>query len=346
MLNDKELVEAWKNDVYQLYENDKMFMEQLNRMSESIKVAYLYISQLNTIMDNIKYEVLDPRCEQQNILFPKFDTHAETIRKIVEEGKSMGRFGDGEFAIMDNIVRQKFQRVDEKLAQRLREVIQAKEENMMVAIADNYGTLNKYTKEAADGIRLYMTEETRRQHEKYIDVTRTYADTYVTRPYVIYTDNNTDAPRKRFDALKSIWKNKKVIIVEGALTRIGVGNDLLEEAASVRRILAPAESSFDRYDDILSAALKYADKDILFLVAIGPSAAVLVYDLTKAGYQAIDIGHIDMEYEWFLRGKGCRVEVPNKYNNEVEGGNQVQQREEPKEYLEQILERFDKNKES
>ena len=50
---------------------------------------------------------------------------------------------------------------------------------------------------------------------------------------------------------------------------------------------------------------------------MGPTATVLAYDLSRAGYQAIDIGHLDLEYEWFLRGEGVRVEVPGKYNNEL-----------------------------
>ncbi len=32
---------------------------------------------------------------------------------------------------------------------------------------------------------------------------------------------------------------------------------------------------------------------------LGPTAKLLSYDLTKRGYQAIDLGHIDSEYEWF-----------------------------------------------
>ena len=34
-------------------------------------------------------------------------------------------------------------------------------------------------------------------------------------------------------------------------------------------------------------------------------------------YQAVDIGHIDLEYEWFLKGKGFRTLVKGKYNNEI-----------------------------
>ena len=39
-------------------------------------------------------------------------------------------------------------------------------------------------------------------------------------------------------------------------------------------------------------------KSVLFLVALGPTATVLAYDLSKIGYQAIDIGHIDISFVW------------------------------------------------
>ena len=153
---------------------------------------------------------------------------------------------------------------------------------------------------------------------------RIYADAYITRPYAIYADNNTDAPKKRFDELKKIWNGKKLLIIEGEKTRMGVGNDLFDNAEGIKRILCPAECAFDRYADILSFALKQ-DKDCLVLIALGPTASVLAYDMAKAGFWALDIGHIDIEYEWMLAGKGGRVDIPNKYVNEVEGGERVEE---------------------
>lgn len=168
-----------------------------------------------------------------------------------------------------------------------------------------------------------MTEETRQQHEQIIPLNRIYSDTYVTRPYVVYKDMFTEAPRKRFEALKQIWKDKRVIVVEGAQTRLGVGNDLLKQAKDVKRIIAPPTSSFDRYDEIYKECLNIGNSADLFLLAIGPSSGVLAYDLALQSYQAVDVGHIDLEYEWFLAGKGTRVSVPNKYNNELQGGDKV-----------------------
>jgi len=47
---------------------------------------------------------------------------------------------------------------------------------------------------------------------------------------------------------------------------------------------------------------------------MGPS--VLAYDLFNNGYQVIDIGHVDIEYEWYLRNSTYKIKIENKYVNE------------------------------
>lgn len=275
--------------------------------------------------NNYKYESNDSTLSQEDYFYPTFRSDAETIRLITEEKKSLGRFGDAEFSIIANAPIHKYQSRNEKLATRLREVLSAENENLLIGIAKNYGDLSEYTRMAAYGIRSYMTDEVRAQHSALLPKERIYSNGYITRPYVMYKDNMTDAPKKRFNALRAIWEKKDIIMVEGAQTRLGAGNDLFSNAGSIRRILAPAVSSFDRYDDIYRACMKNADSADIFILAIGPSSGVLSHDLSLNGYQAVDVGHIDIEYEWFLRGKGVRTPVPGKYNNEIRGGDIVEE---------------------
>jgi len=51
---------------------------------------------------------------------------------------------------------------------------------------------------------------------------------------------------------------------------------------------------------------------------LGPAAKVLAYDLFKAGYRVIDIGHADMEYEMYIRKEPVQVKVRYKYFNELQ----------------------------
>ena len=58
----------------------------------------------------------------------------------------------------------------------------------------------------------------------------------------------------------------------------------------------------------------------MFIIALGPTATILASDLSKEGYRALDLGHIDIEYEWFLLKATKKVAIKNKYVNEVKKG--------------------------
>ena len=96
----------------------------------------------------------------------------------------------------------------------------------------------------------------------------------------------------------------------------------LTNAETVERILCPSENAFDVYDNIIKTVLNQ-DKSKLIIIALGPTASVLAYDLYLEGFQAIDIGHIDIEYEWMLKNAKEKVAIEGKYVNEVENGNTV-----------------------
>lgn len=66
---------------------------------------------------------------------------------------------------------------------------------------------------------------------------------------------------------------------------------------------------------ILEEVLRY-DKDYLVVIMLGPTAKVLARDLSQNGYQAIDLGHIDSEYEWFNMGASHKVKLSHKHTAE------------------------------
>lgn len=262
-------------------------------------------------MDNIGWEINDPRFREK-LWYPQIMSIEETIEEIVANRKSIARFGDGEFGIMCGEQRWRFQKKDDKLAQRLKEVLHSKNDDILVGLIDYYGDLNTWESSAANGARIYLTPETRKQNYALLERDRIYANTSISR-------NET---WERVNNQKRIWDGRDCVFVEGFQTRMGVGNDLFDNAASIVRILCPAESAFDRYEDIYNEVLKQP-KDKLILIALGPTASVLAYDLALQGYQAVDIGHADLSYEWMLRGN--HVRIPNKYTNEVAGGHIVEE---------------------
>lgn len=272
---------------------------------------------------NMKYEILDKR-NQETISYPVIRSSEEAIEEILQNKKSLVRFGDGEFATMEGQIRAKFQtEVDQRLAERLYQVLRNKEEGVITAIADNYGNLDEYTVNSQREIRAYMAPEVRESHMRLLLPGKVYYNAYLSRPYAMYADKEPEKIREKFLRLRCLWEKRDCVFIEGEKTRMGVGNDLFDNAKSIVRILAPAQNAFRVYEALFAAA-KQCRKDVLFLIALGPAATVLAYDLAMAGYQALDIGHLDLEYEWYLKGQGGRTEVPHKYNNEYPGGEQVE----------------------
>ena len=177
----------------------------------------------------------------------------------------------------------------------------------------------------------WATDNARRYWMKYLNLNRSkiykiinmnkiYYDTQVTRLYIDIKDKSK--VENRFNLVKSLWNNREVVIVEGEKSRLGIGNDLFNGCKSIERIICPSINAFSKYDEILKE-VKKQDKSKLILIALGPTATILAYDLANAGYQAIDIGHIDIEYEWYLIKAQEKCPVKYKYIGEIKDGDKV-----------------------
>lgn len=248
---------------------------------------------------------------------PHIMTSEETIHQLAEEGRSLGRFGDGEMMLIQNSGDLKFQRRDPLLTERLSQVLSSKEEGFLVGLPLVFSKkdLRMRNASSADFWKANL-RNTRFEWYRRIDFRRIYANSTFTRNYLTLRDKSSS--KDYFDRVKTIWEKRRVLMVEGSKSRVGVGNPLFSNALTVKRIICPSENAFDCYEQILSAVLKLS-KEHLVLISLGPTASVLAYDLFQNGYQAIDIGHIDIEFEWFLHGSTERELIPGKEVAEAGG---------------------------
>lgn len=278
------------------------------------------LERLELIHRNIEYEIAD-KIEKKKLKTPHVKSIEETIDYIKSNHASISRYGDGEFdLIFEKNLR--FQQVDKELCKRLKEILITPIEGHIVGLADVYGSMEDLEEKYADFFRNRLVESREKQYQL-LDMNRIYYNAFITRIYSERTDKYKS--QERFKQLKDLWRNKEVVIVEGDKSRLGVGNDLFCGTTEIKRVLCPNQNAFEVYEKILKSCLEFS-KHKLFILALGPTATVLAYDLAKEGYQALDMGHIDLEYEWFLRKiKGNKVIIEGKYTNEVIGGNQVKE---------------------
>ena len=266
---------------------------------------------------------------------PDIKTIDETLDAILERKASISRFGDGEFDIIFGRF-QPFQPYNDKLGQRLAKVLKSNDisPTFLVGIPDCYGDLSHYITEA----QFHWKRRLDRERYKWYRILNRNAPYYQAQISRFYHDWNDKSQSQHWaDKLKKIWENRNVFIVEGEKTRMGVGNDLFEKSQSIRRILCPAVNAFGKYETILDTIHKLANKEDLILIALGPTASVLSFDLHNSGYQAIDIGHIDIEYEWMKIGALEKVRIPGRFMNELDGGKYVDDSIIDQSYFDQIV---------
>ncbi|MCD7873349.1 MAG: GT-D fold domain-containing protein [Clostridiales bacterium] len=254
--------------------------------------------------------------ENKKSSFPiiSFYSDEETVDKIVNERKSLSRFGDGEIRWMLGVSLDSFQVYSDAFAADLRSAFQSENPNLLIGLPVEIVDSSKCNINAKMHWEI-IKKDFYGNLMKLADLKRTYCNASITRPYIDY--HSREYSRRCFENLKRVWNNRDVIFVEGKKTKLGCGNDLFANAKSIKRIICPAENAYEKIDLIKKAIIKNADKENnLILCALGPTASILSAQMCDLGYQIIDIGHIDIEYWWYNNKSILRDEVPGKYVNE------------------------------
>lgn len=257
----------------------------------------------------------------------------ETLQLIQEHGASVARFGDGEVDMMTGSSIP-YQDYDPDLAQALLEILQTPStSNFLVCLPDVFQNLERYNRNATH----FWNQHFARYQDFYREYCHSpwYGSTFISRPYIDLVDKSQAA--RFFEALKDVWKGRDLLIVEGETSRSGVGNDLFADAQSIERVICPSRNAFAYYEEILHTVRQKAGNRLILLM-LGPTAKVLARDLNKAGYQAIDLGHIDSEYEWFQMGATHKVKLPHKHTAEFNYDEEIDL-EHDVEYAHQIVAR-------
>lgn len=303
--------------------------------SKSLKKTSRKIKELFV---NIKYRHLLTQDQSLKIM----DSRA-TIDYIIRHQCSISRFGDGELKMVFRYFNKKvrvskgFQRYDEHLAKRLAQVLKGGG-NKKLLICIPYLFRPEGMTERTEDARFFWKRFICRYHQQMLQLLSQsclYGDTNISRFYL------SKAEKSECKAyvlhLKKIWEQRDICFVEGKYSRFGVGNDLFDNASSIKRIICPSVNAFDKYSQILNTICNRVPKETLIILALGQTASVLAHDLSDIGYQALDLGHIDVEYEWMLMKATQKIALPNKAVNEA-AQNQVNDRQDlNREYVSQII---------
>lgn len=208
--------------------------------------------------------------------WPKVLDEDQTL-ELVLAGRSIARYGDGEFKLCLNhgIKSQQF---DPKLAGRLRKILNLEDSiDCLVGIPN----LWKKTKPFWSS---FMTP-------KYIRLFRpggVYGSAFISRP-----DSAPWIARDDYyDAVESLWRGRSVTLVRGSGKSLTA--QLLSSASRVTEILCARQHAWQEYEQLLEQ-VGHPERALL---CCGPTATVLAADLARRGVHAVDLGHIGM---WLKR---------------------------------------------
>lgn len=244
----------------------------------------------------------------------------ETLDLLNSTDYSIIRFGDSEFLYICDKLSLPYQKYDENLAARIKTILKSDNPNILVGLPSGYHSLDKLSQKGKRFWRSQITWVYPRLR-KFLDLKKTYVNASVTRIYVEYEDKSHC--QDWFEKFMKLWQGKSIVIIEGEKSRMGVGNNLFSGATSVERVLAPAHHAYEKFDELLAHSLSI-DKAKLILLSLGPCAKALGYELALNGYRVLDVGNLDIEYEWYLRGASGKVKIPGKYTSEAKGGRVVE----------------------
>lgn len=245
---------------------------------------------------------------------PRVMTYEECIEFILANRASVSRFGDGELGVIRGHSLG-FQKKDLRLGERLKEVFNRDDADLLVCIPDTFEKLERYNIVEQNFWSAHHYFNRPRWHAL-LKTGKEYGNTFLSRFYSMEFDR--ELSRRRIGLLRTLWDGRDIIFIEGRDTKLGAGNDLFDNAGSIRRILCPSRDAFAKYDSIIDfvKTIPHSDND-LYILALGPTATVMSADLHALGFQALDLGHLDIEYEWFRRGVTKKVPVTGKYSNEA-----------------------------
>lgn len=242
-----------------------------------------------------------------------------TIEVLMNSDKSLIRYGDGEIALIRGFDL-RFQSYTSQIGIDLRRALEMCSDDLMVAIPDIYtfAALRQYKKkeksawfkEAIFSYPIY----------KKAYKGKVYYSSLVSRLYLPF-DVDRSKTALRFQNMKTIWNNKRLLFVEGRYSRLGVGNDLFSNALSIKRVLCPEKDAYEKINLIEQTILECLDNGEydLAIFAVGPTSKIIISHLHQK-IRMLDLGHIDVEYEWFIRHADSKIAIRGKAVNEAQDG--------------------------
>lgn len=235
--------------------------------------------------------------------FPTVLSTTDTLKRIIDYKLSICRFGDAEFDVADALsLNDYYQKPSKELSKRLVEILKYTSDNKILICIPPFNSPTNNIKYYYKRLTFWQGYWLKRFDKlSPLFINKEYGNSFVSRDSVFYENN--------VEYIKKIWENRKVVFVYGKGGRFDTKSILFDNIIAFKTILIPPSNAYKDYNRILTECLSYS-KDNLFIIAAGPTATVLAFDLAEKGYQALDMGHLPNCYEQYLGIKPAPEDTP------------------------------------
>lgn len=215
--------------------------------------------------------------------YPRVLGEFETLERVAS-GRSLARFGDGEFAMASG-ADMKSQRFDHQLQRRLRDILIDSGE-CLIGVPNIHTSIKTPKRTSWDK---HMA-----RGESLLSPNRPYVSAFISRP-----DSAPwiDTP-EYWGLLESLWIGKDVVVVRGGEKSL-MPSDLVG-ARSVREVVGPSQHAWSDYSRLVA---EVGTPDGIVLLCLGATATVMAVDLCALGVHAVDLGHVGMFLRKHRRGE-------------------------------------------
>ena len=238
---------------------------------------------------------------QTNMVFKQDDSinvlsGGESWEKILASPKSIVRIGDGELTLIAGKPIE-FQKYDKRLADYLQHIWSDDRTDLYVGVEYDY--FHGFH-DAPEHIRRHnylWAPEFKRTLMRHINPEREYITASFNQMYINYQSFDRE---KYLNDIRQLFHGRDMVVFAGKGILDGLTHNVFELASSCEYVWSLPRNAFDEFDALLEKARTYPKSKTLCFI-LGPTSKPLVYELSKDGYTAWDIGHLAKDYDHCLK---------------------------------------------
>ena len=94
--------------------------------------------------------------------------------------------------------------------------------------------------------------------------------------------------------------NKEIVIVNCKNALANIKYNIYDNAKQIDYIYIPNKNCYTKTEVVFNEIEKY-EKNKLIILQAGPAAKIWASELNQKGYRALDLGHLQKQYDYFKK---------------------------------------------